>query len=440
MTIVTRRTAGTFRTLTGATRAMTLPDAPRVVGGTVGDGQVTVAWTSPEAGGSPITGYTVTLSPGGASASTAAGTTTAAIAATNGTTYSATVRATNGVGLGPASAPSGGLTPVAAGTALVKPDATNTGHKGVTDAQLGRKLTDADLTPHSGSYTLTTPGATYFREVFTQAPTIKADDITFDQCLIRPSTSPLPLYTVLWSTKSGGGRPLRTTFRDTEIDGNGVDGTFGVNPSGSASSSSIQPGIGYTLLRCDVHGVVDGIKPQDNVAAEPILIDKTWVHGLVIKYGSLDSKGQPTPSHNDALQIAGTGARNLTVRRSSFDCYRPDRTSHGDLGVYASSSLIQLGSFPKNADGTSKASFTGVLVEDCWVDGGTLASRISFGGCTTADVTYRRIRLGLRHKYAPLQFFNKADDATTAVVTDAVWDATGTTDSGSSVLAGQAVI
>jgi hypothetical protein len=56
-------------------------------------------------GGSPITNYTVTLSPGGAFCSTGASLSCAVTGLTNGVVYAATATATNGLGTGLASAP-----------------------------------------------------------------------------------------------------------------------------------------------------------------------------------------------------------------------------------------------------------------------------------------------------------------------------------------------
>ena len=68
-----------------------------------GDAQVALSWTAPSNnGGSTITGYTATASPGGATCSSA-GLACTVTGLTNGTTYAFTVRATNGVGTGPAS-------------------------------------------------------------------------------------------------------------------------------------------------------------------------------------------------------------------------------------------------------------------------------------------------------------------------------------------------
>ncbi|WP_141843443.1 glycoside hydrolase domain-containing protein [Humibacillus xanthopallidus] len=90
-----------------------VPSAPTSVSAVPGDKRATVRWRAPSDNGSPITAYTVTASPGGASV-TVAGTATSAVVTglTNGTAYTFTVTARNGVGTGPASAPSAPVTPL----------------------------------------------------------------------------------------------------------------------------------------------------------------------------------------------------------------------------------------------------------------------------------------------------------------------------------------
>jgi alpha-tubulin suppressor-like RCC1 family protein len=87
------------------------PQAPTLVSGTAGNTQVAVTWTAPTwDGGSSVTGYTVTASPGGATCSTAS-TSCSVTGLTNGTAYTFTVTATNSIGVGPASAASSSVTP-----------------------------------------------------------------------------------------------------------------------------------------------------------------------------------------------------------------------------------------------------------------------------------------------------------------------------------------
>jgi hypothetical protein len=91
----------------------TVASAPLGVTATAGDTQATVSWSPPASdGGAEISQYTVTGSPGGATASTTA-TTTIITGLTNGTSYTFTVRATNAEGPSGPSAPSNAVTPFA---------------------------------------------------------------------------------------------------------------------------------------------------------------------------------------------------------------------------------------------------------------------------------------------------------------------------------------
>ncbi len=106
--------------LVDAAQTPTAPSAPSGVVGAAGDGEVSVSWVAPVSdGGSPITGYTVTAAPGGATCSTMGATSCTVVGLTNGTPYTFTVTATNAVGTGPASAPSASATPMAAVADLV---------------------------------------------------------------------------------------------------------------------------------------------------------------------------------------------------------------------------------------------------------------------------------------------------------------------------------
>ena len=95
------------------TIAPVLPGAPVIGTATAGNAKATVAFTPPASdGGSAITLYTATSSPSGLTGTAAASPITVN-GLTNGTSYTFTVTATNGVGIGPASAPSNAVTPTA---------------------------------------------------------------------------------------------------------------------------------------------------------------------------------------------------------------------------------------------------------------------------------------------------------------------------------------
>lgn len=89
-----------------------LPGAPTAVGASPGDGSASVSWTAPSSvGASAITSYAVTSSPGGRTKTVNGSSRSATVDdLTNGTSYTFTVKAVNGSGTGPASAPSAAIT------------------------------------------------------------------------------------------------------------------------------------------------------------------------------------------------------------------------------------------------------------------------------------------------------------------------------------------
>ncbi len=106
------------------------PGAPLNVTAVAGNAQATVSFSPPASnGGSPITLYRVTSSPGGVTATGSASPITVP-GLTNGTTYTFTVTAMNAAGTGPASSPSNAVTPMAVNLALGRPAVASTTYPG----------------------------------------------------------------------------------------------------------------------------------------------------------------------------------------------------------------------------------------------------------------------------------------------------------------------
>ena len=114
-TVVANNVAGpsAASSASAAVTPATVPLAPTSPTVTVGDGSAVVSFVAPYDGGSAITGYTVTSSPGGITATGTASPITVT-GLTNGSTYTFTVTATNAVGTSVASQASLGATPLAA--------------------------------------------------------------------------------------------------------------------------------------------------------------------------------------------------------------------------------------------------------------------------------------------------------------------------------------
>ena len=126
------------------------PSAPLNVAARPGDGHALVLWDPPaDAGSAPVSGYTVTANPGGATCTTDQRECIVA-GLTNGTAYTFTVVARNPIGEGPASAPSAAITPTAAPATGPLPPATLT-----VKAKPGRKIVvkwTASTSPDVASY------------------------------------------------------------------------------------------------------------------------------------------------------------------------------------------------------------------------------------------------------------------------------------------------
>jgi hypothetical protein len=111
--VTATNTAGSSNATSAATAAIAAgaPQAPTGVTAVAGNTQATVSFSAPAiTGGSPITGYTVTSSPGGFTSSGVSLSQTVT-GLTNGTSYTFTVTATNAIGTGPAGGPSNPVVP-----------------------------------------------------------------------------------------------------------------------------------------------------------------------------------------------------------------------------------------------------------------------------------------------------------------------------------------
>src|SRR5262249_14682016 len=143
-----------------------VPSPPRSVTAVLGNGQSIVTWSAPDNdGGSPVTGYTVTASPGGRTATTQGTTTATVTGLTNGTAYQLTVTAANAAGTSAPSAVSAPVTPATTPSAPLNVTAS----AGESSAKVswaiptdsgGAPITKYTVVATPGGQTATTTGAT----------------------------------------------------------------------------------------------------------------------------------------------------------------------------------------------------------------------------------------------------------------------------------------
>jgi hypothetical protein len=166
-----------------------VPGAPTIGTAVAGNAQATVTFTAPASnGGSTITGYTVTSSPGNLTANGSSGPITVT-GLTNGTAYTFTVKATNSVGTGLASGNSNPVTPLKAVQTInfAQPAAQNFGTKPTLTATATSGLTVSFSSSTTGVCTITTGGALTF--VTAGTCTIKADQAGNASYSAAPSSS-----------------------------------------------------------------------------------------------------------------------------------------------------------------------------------------------------------------------------------------------------------
>ncbi|MDF2713359.1 MAG: S-layer protein [Paenibacillus sp.] len=190
---------------------MTVPAAPTNVTAVAGNGQATVTFAAPtENGGSAITAYEVTASPGNVTMTGAASPITVT-GLTNGTTYTFTVKAMNGAGSSEASAASNAVLPTApltpelpkppvlqsatAGNGQVQliwnPAAGSTGYKVLQSETSGTYATEITTVANSVfTYTVTglSNGTTYYFVV--RAANSGGDSANSNEASATPMTVP----------------------------------------------------------------------------------------------------------------------------------------------------------------------------------------------------------------------------------------------------------
>jgi Domain of unknown function (DUF1906)/Fibronectin type III domain len=275
------------------------PSSPTTVSATGGNARVAISWTAAVANGSPVTGYTVTASPGGAKDSVNGSTTSTVMSGlTNGTRYTFTVTATNAAGTSPASTPSAGVTPRVPSTSSAPTGAT----AAPGDAQAvaswtapasngGAFITGYTVTASPGGNTVTTTGATIATVTGLTDGTPYTFTVTATNSVgIGPASAPTAAVT----PTSGGDR--YTALNPTRV----MDTHTGLG----APKAKVGPGAQVTLT-------IPGL-PTGTTA---VALNVTATNATATSYLTLYPNGQTRPTDSNLNFTAGQTIPNMVIAR-----------------------------------------------------------------------------------------------------------------------------
>lgn len=271
------------------------PSAPTSISASAGDATVSVSWAAPVSdGGSPVTDYTVTLSPGGAT-QTVTGTAATFTGLTNGTSYTASVVATNAVGDGTAGTSS-----------AVTPAAVSGGGPTYYIATNGSDS-------HSGS--ITSPWKTWAASLPKLNPgdTLIARDGTWTERVISPSLTNGTAANPITVKAATGERPIvkGLFWMNSNISYWTFDGiNFTWDPAtGSSSEHMVKLGDGtnWRLTNAEIWGAVSYACLHIRGTARNFRVDNCYVH---------DNSGPHGSSNQDHLIYANNNGGSGIIERN----------------------------------------------------------------------------------------------------------------------------
>ncbi len=322
-----------------------VPGAPTIGTATAGDTQASVTFTAPASdGGSTINGYTVTSSPGGI---TGTGTSSpiSVTGLTNGTAYTFTVTATNGVGTGAASSASNSVTPKASQTiTFAQPSAQNFGTTPTLSATASSGLSVAFTSSTTGVCTITSGGALTF--------------VTAGTCTIA-------------ADQAGNGSWLAATQVTRSFTVNAV--APGAPTIGTATAGDAQASVTFTAPASDGGSTISGY----TVTSSPGNITGTGSSSPISVTGLTNGTAYTftvTATNGTATSTASSASNSVTPKGNQTITFaQPSAQSFGTtptLSASASSGLT--------------VAFTSSTTGVCTITSGGALTFVTAGTCTIA--------------------------------------------------------
>ena len=407
----------------GSQAPPTAPGAPTGVSATAGDKSAKVTWTAPANGGSPITSYAVTpfigsnpQTPTVISGSPPA--TNATITGlTNGTAYTFTVAATNGVGTGPAAAPSGQVTPTAPTAPAAPSNVTATaGNQSATvswtaPASGGSPITGYTVTPYlsgaaqpatqvSGSPPATTANITGLANGSAYTFTVTATNAvgtgpaSSPSQPVTPTAVAAPSFVQQVNAHGSGQTSMSVTMPGNVTTGNRLIVEVADWSPGHATTSSVTDSAGDTFTEVTTATGSDGTElsvwaapitqsggTRPTIMAKPTA--KTDMGIAVLEYSGLS-----TAAGAAAVNQMASGTGTTATARAVSSAATPATTASNELsvGFYADSGFGDKLTGDPGYTGRVNVSPVGdmeLFVEDTVVgQGATPAPSVSTGAAT----------------------------------------------------------